>query len=149
MEAEPERCCHGRQQSFGCKICDLDTYLFCLLQSHNKRVTGTEEGTLVNLGCSVKCFRKWIEQQWENWMTWETHGRGAKCWQLDHIVPLKIGGVEALHYKNLRPLDARENRCKWAMIRGIERNVGGHKLSTFQRPDGSFDALLARRKDLK
>jgi hypothetical protein len=47
-------------------------------------------------------------------MTWDNYGE----WEIDHVVPLKFENptleqlVERLHYTNLQPLWANENREK-------------------------------------
>ena len=66
------------------------------------------------LGCTSEEFRKHIEEQFRDGMTWENYGE----WHIDHITPLKYGEptfeevVERLHYKNTQPLWARENISK-------------------------------------
>ena len=67
------------------------------------------------LGCSVEDFRKHIEDQFKEGMTWANHGE----WHLDHIKPLssfdltqKENMKVALHYTNHQPLWARDNLLK-------------------------------------
>jgi hypothetical protein len=36
-------------------------------------------------GIDIKCFRKWIELQFEDGLAWDNFG---KSWQLDHIIPV-------------------------------------------------------------
>jgi len=71
------------------------------------------------LGCLFKDFKIHIEKQFENWMTFENHGKynGEYCfgWDIDHIIELKtINSMEDIlklnHYSNLRPLDSKINR---------------------------------------
>ena len=80
-----------------------------------KKSTRTEK----ILGCSFKEFKIHIQNQFENWMTFENHGKynGEYCfgWDIDHIIELKtINSIEDIlklnHYSNLRPLDSRINR---------------------------------------
>ena len=81
-----------------------------------KKDTKTQE----LLGCTYTEFIKYIEEQFEPWMTCENYG---KCisgvpkvgWDIDHITPLAAAQtVEDLkslcHYKNLRPLCSNYNR---------------------------------------
>ena len=80
-----------------------------------KKNTKTEE----ILGCSFQNFKIYIERQFENWMTFENHGKYNGDynfgWDIDHIVELKnVKTIEDIiklnHYSNLRPLDSRINR---------------------------------------
>lgn len=70
-----------------------------------------------NLGCSIEYFMKYIEQQFSEGMSWENWGRNG--WHLDHITPLSsfdLTDIEqfklACHYKNYRPLWAKDNLKK-------------------------------------
>lgn len=65
------------------------------------------------LGCTWKHLRCHIESQFDAKMTWDNHG---KYWHLDHIVPLDAFDLSdpkqqrrACHWKNLQPLEAKEN----------------------------------------
>jgi len=65
------------------------------------------------LGCSFRFFKNYIEQRFENGMTWENRSE----WHLDHIVPVSSGKTEQEiiklnHYTNFRPLWAKENLAK-------------------------------------
>lgn len=65
------------------------------------------------LGCSFTDFKKHIEKQFKEGMTFDNYGK----WQIDHIIPLStantIDEVKKLcHYTNLQPLWASENRKK-------------------------------------
>ena len=58
-----------------------------------------------------------IEQQFEDWMTWDNHGE----WHIDHIVPLRLADNEEemkvlCHYSNLEPLSAFDNMSKGGRI---------------------------------
>jgi hypothetical protein len=63
--------------------------------------------TLDLLGCSIKEFKIFLENQFDQNMTWENYG---KYWEIDHIYPLSKGG--SFHYTNTRPLKISENRIK-------------------------------------
>lgn len=49
-------------------------------QSKSKRI-------LSLLGCSIEEFRKHIESQFQEGMTWENRGRYIENWSIDHIIP--------------------------------------------------------------
>jgi hypothetical protein len=66
------------------------------------------------LGCPIEEFKKHIEKQFTEGMTWDNHGE----WHIDHIVPLKYENpsieevMERLHYTNTQPLWASDNISK-------------------------------------
>jgi hypothetical protein len=68
------------------------------------------------IGCSFEFFKKHIETQFQQGMSWDNHGD----WHLDHKVPLGIAtSVDELikfnHWTNFQPLWAKENlekKCK-------------------------------------
>jgi len=71
------------------------------------------------LGCSFENFKIYIENQFEDWMTFENYGKyNGKYyfgWDIDHIIELKnVKTLEDIinlnHYLNLRPLDSKINR---------------------------------------
>lgn len=57
---------------------------------------------------------KHIEEQFKEGMSWENHGK----WHIDHVVPIKYNNptleeqIERLHYLNLQPLWAEDNKSK-------------------------------------
>lgn len=67
------------------------------------------------IGLSLDEYKKYIEKQFEDWMTWENWG--LYTWHIDHIIPLSSAKTEEevyllWHYRNLRPLSAQENLKK-------------------------------------
>lgn len=72
------------------------------------------------LGCSIEEFKKYIEDKFQEGMTWENHSRGEGCWHLDHIRPLAhlkdVTDVHLLkqicHYTNYQPLWEKDNLSK-------------------------------------
>ena len=82
------------------------------------------------LGCTWKHLRWHIESQFDAKMTWENHG---SYWHLDHIVPLDAFDLSkpaqqrrACHWKNLQPLEAKENIRKKNRVPPA-RNAGRRK----------------------
>jgi len=69
------------------------------------------------LGCTVDEFKKHIEMQFQDGMTWDNHSRGENCWHLDHIKPLSLlkesSDLETIkkicHYTNYQPLWEKDN----------------------------------------
>jgi hypothetical protein len=75
--------------------------------------------TEIILGCSFDEFKLHLESKFENWMTWENHGRFNGeynyGWDIDHIIPLSSVNTEyeiirLNHYTNLQPLCSKVNR---------------------------------------
>jgi hypothetical protein len=86
--------------------------------------------TLSLLGCSIEEFRKHIESQFQEGMTWENQGRNG--WELDHIIPCSYFDLSdpeqqriCFNYRNLQPLWKLENRRKQAKVPdNVEELVG-------------------------
>jgi hypothetical protein len=77
----------------------------------NKRSKKIEE----IIGLSLLEYKKYIENQFEEWMSWDNWG--LRTWHIDHIIPLSSAKTEEeiyklWDYKNLRPLSAKENLIK-------------------------------------
>jgi hypothetical protein len=67
------------------------------------------------IGLSLEDYKKYIESQFEEWMSWDNWG--LHTWHIDHIIPLCSAKTEEevyelWHYTNLRPLSAIENLKK-------------------------------------
>jgi len=67
------------------------------------------------IGLSLEDYKKYIETQFEDWMTWENWAQYT--WHIDHIIPLSSAKTEEevyllWNYTNLRPLSAQENLKK-------------------------------------
>lgn len=71
------------------------------------------------LGCSFTEFKEYIEDKFEDWMTWDNYGKYngdfGFGWDLDHIIPLSsANGIDELiklnHYTNIQPLCSKVNR---------------------------------------
>lgn len=87
-----------------------------ILNGRNK-----SESTLVLLGCSIDVFRKHIETQFKDGMSWDNHG--VYGWHIDHIRPCSYFDLsdpeqqkQCFHYTNLQPLWAEENLKKGSTI---------------------------------
>jgi hypothetical protein len=84
-------------------------------RSGYKKESRTEE----ILGCSFEYFKNYIENKFEDWMSWDNYGlyNGNKNygWDIDHIIPLSSVITEddiynLSNYKNLQPLCSKINR---------------------------------------
>ena len=66
------------------------------------------------MGCSYEFFKIYIEDKFDDKMSWDNHG---KYWHLDHIIPISWAKDEEElyklnHYTNYQPLSAIENLSK-------------------------------------
>lgn len=65
------------------------------------------------VGLNPEELRKYIENQFEDKMTWENYGE----WHVDHRIPLSLGDTEdeiykLCHYTNLQPMWRQDNLKK-------------------------------------
>ena len=104
-------CIHGKIE---CRICDMTSYLISRCRSRiNKAVKNKRKKTIEYLGCDIETFKKHIENQFKEGMSWENYGK----WHIDHIIPIYYKKTETkeeeilkrLNYKNTQPLWAEEN----------------------------------------
>jgi len=98
-----------------------------LTENLRKRLKGVVKkewksgSALTLLGCSVEYFKKHIESQFKDGMTWENYGH--KTWHIDHIKPIASFDLTnpehqkiCFHYTNMQPLLAFDNHSKGAKI---------------------------------
>lgn len=85
-----------------------------------KKVTGTVE----LLGCSMSDFLSHIERQWQPGMSWSNWGRGAECWNIDHVRPISSFDLTrpdhqraCFHFSNMQPLWSLDNLRKGSHFR--------------------------------
>lgn len=81
--------------------------------------------TLKLIGCSQDELLKWVEDHFEEGMTWENYGLHG--WHLDHVVPVAkyMDNIEdpevqreCFKKENLKPMWATENRKKSSIYEG-------------------------------
>jgi len=79
--------------------------------------TSMSKESLRMLGCSIKEWRDYLENQFQEGMSWENYGE----WHIDHIKPVSSFDLEkeeermkAFNYTNTQPLWADENLSKGA-----------------------------------
>jgi hypothetical protein len=79
-----------------------------------------QANTIKLLGCTVEEYKEYLESRFESWMSWDNFGKiskkGPQRWNIDHIIPTShfdlrdpIQQMQAFHYKNTRPFEARRN----------------------------------------
>jgi hypothetical protein len=88
-----------------------------LYRSKLNKILSTKktEKTFEIIGCSPQFLKEYIENQFQEGMTWDNHGLFG--WHIDHIIPLSSAKTEEeiyklCHYSNLQPLWAKENLKK-------------------------------------
>jgi len=76
----------------------------------------TPEATIELLGCTLTELKNHIETQFVEGMTWDNHGKGSKCWHIDHILPCAFFDLSdyterkiCFHYSNLQPMWEPDN----------------------------------------
>lgn len=116
--SKPERLRRQREYHNKLRHRDLNRKISGNLRSRlNSALKGkAKSGSAIKyLGCSVIYLRLYLESQFEDGMSWKNYGQ----WHIDHIVPFcafdltkKENLAIVCHYKNLRPLWARENFLK-------------------------------------
>lgn len=86
------------------------------------------ESSLEILGCSVECFKQWLEFRFLDDMSFENHGT---VWDLDHVVPIckfELQNEEEIrkcfHWTNFQPLYSSQNKrkCHRVTIEEIEEH---------------------------
>ena len=96
-----------------------------------KAVRGDYRGgsAVRDLGCSIAELKAWLEAKFEPGMTWENYG---PVWHIDHKLPLAGFDLtdpeqfrQAVHYTNLQPLFADENRTKSDKLERRGGKAGG------------------------
>lgn len=99
---------------------DPDFKLAKMLRNRYKAVLKDgrlDESSLTILGCSIGCFKSWLQYRFASDMTFENHG---KVWALDHVVPIAKFELTAnedeirkcFHWSNFQPLHAKANQSK-------------------------------------
>ena len=107
-----------------CKECNPIKYLIHLVSSGIKRaITNKDKHSLEYLGCTGEFYHSYLEEKFQDGMTWENHGAGPGMWNIDHITPLMYLNergeppsqeeIESrLHYTNTQPLWYEDNMAK-------------------------------------
>lgn len=112
---ERKKCIHDKRYD-NCRICDFPNFLAKKVRNRTWSALKSKKSkaSIEYLGCSIDEFKKHIEKQFKDGMTWKNHGK----WHIDHITPLKYGNpsigdvMKRLHYTNTQPLWASENISK-------------------------------------
>jgi hypothetical protein len=80
--------------------------------------------TIDILGCSPAKYRKYLENQWYNNMTWKTNTRDG--WQVHHTIPIYMFNLtdpeqymQCFHYTNTQPLWKEDHEEAHRLLRAI------------------------------
>ena len=118
----------------------IRTYIYGALKGIQK-----SKRTKDILGISADQFREYIEQRFESWMSWDTHGVGEGKWQLQHIVPREFATNEneiylLNHYQNFIPMCATAN--------GVLKNrIIEEQMNEWHNTDKGIQKIIKRNKD--
>lgn len=91
------------------------------------------------LGCSYEEFKEHIESKFEDWMSWDNHGKYtgnySETWHLDHIIPISSAKNESdvirlNHYTNFQPLCSKINLEKSNKINYDTHTMGNYSSTT-------------------
>lgn len=112
-------CEHGKN-IWRCLVCKPKNALASLVRGRicNALRSSTcikDRGTIEYLGCDIETFKKHIEEQFTDEMSWDNHGT---YFELDHIIPIMYNNPtveqikERFHYTNVQPLKKEQNWSK-------------------------------------
>ena len=119
----------------------MRAYIYSALKGKYVKTKKTKE----ILGIEWNEFRDYIEDRFEDWMTWDNHGQGKGRWALQHIVPRDfVISEEELYvvnyYKNFIPMCAVEN--------GILKNrILKDQLNEWHSENESIQQIIKRNED--
>ena len=76
-------------------------------RSHS--LTSKQHKTEQILGCSFEELYKYLEERFQEGMTWDNYGYGEDKWNIDHIIPISQAATaeevyKLNHYTNLQPM---------------------------------------------
>lgn len=96
---------------------DLNFKLKHLLRARINKIVkyNRNRSSIEILGCNIDDFKKYIENNFKNGMTWDNYGYYG--WHIDHIIPLSSATsdedlIKLCHFTNLQPLWASDNLKK-------------------------------------
>jgi hypothetical protein len=93
---------------------DLNFKLKHLLRSRINKIIkyNRNKSSIEILGCTINEFKKYIENNFKDGMTWDNYGYYG--WHIDHIIPISLAKsddelMKLCHFTNLQPLWGIEN----------------------------------------
>lgn len=110
----------------------IQTNVSRMVRLYLNKNKGTKKSRLWSaLPYSPQELREHLENQFEEWMTWENYGTGEGRWNIDHIHPQSLLPYDSLEHpnflkcwalENLRPLCSLENTSKSNKVLDIQKN---------------------------
>jgi hypothetical protein len=104
-----------------------------------------------DLGCNYKKIRNHIEKQFQNGMSWQSHGG----WHIDHIIPLSSAKsepqlIKLLKWKNIQPLWAEANlRKKDGTLSQEKRDTINKKMSNqYDKAIKQFETNIVKTRTI-
>jgi 5-methylcytosine-specific restriction endonuclease McrA len=67
-------------------------------------------------------LKEHLERQFEPWMTWDNHGFGRGCWQMDHVYPHSKLPYDSLDHPNFQKCWALENLQPLCAIKNLKKS---------------------------
>ena len=114
-------CIHNIERKV-CKICNPCSHLLYIVRRRiNSAMKRIKKGkkTLEYLGCSSEFYYEYLEEKFDEHMSWDNYGT---YWHIDHIIPIKYKKngieptekeiIERLHYTNTQPMEKGPNMSK-------------------------------------
>ena len=105
---------------------DTQYKLACSLRWRMNRAirASSKSGSAVSdLGCSIEELKNHLESNFKDGMSWDSWGKGAGKWHIDHILPLVSFDLTqrdqfllACNFKNLQPLWEEDNIRKGSRL---------------------------------
>jgi hypothetical protein len=119
---------HKREQGVNHKLIHaLRQRLYYLLKVSK---TPKDCKALVLLDCTMDFFKKHIESQFSDGMSWNNYGIGNRRWSIDHIIPcasfdMTIEGQREIcfRYTNLQPMWHNDNVKKGSLYLGVRHTT--------------------------
>lgn len=92
-----------------------DTYKLSKLFGNRIRALLKESNEWrTSLGYSIEDLKTHLEKQFAPGMSWENHGRGEKCWHIDHVKPVSWFNFSSVEDDDFKACWALENLApKW------------------------------------
>lgn len=103
---------------------DTNYKMKCILRSRiitalTRKKLNKATDTMSLTSCSIDDLCEHIEKQFDDSMTWKTHGSGPGKWNIDHVLPCNMFNLEdefeqrrCFHFTNLQPLWYSDNAEK-------------------------------------
>ena len=125
LKKKPERRMVSLRRQYERRREDPQFRLQCSIRRHHAKAiqragVTKRQRSMKLVGCTPDELVAHIESQWKPWMSWDNYGTR---WHIDHIQPLASFNLSdekqlrmAMHFTNLRPLDAVLNLQKHAKI---------------------------------